>query len=55
MISQTSRPISRHRMASSLTRAMFTLRKMFSKSFSISAARVEVARLTRSGRSSIRE
>ena len=37
MTSQTSIFIRSHRMASSFTSAMFTLRKMFSRSFVISA------------------
>jgi len=40
MISQTSRPSRSHIRATSLTRPMFTLRKVFSSSFTISAARV---------------
>ncbi len=37
MTSQMSMPMRSHSMASSLTRAMLTLRKMFSRSFVISA------------------
>ena len=48
MISHTDSPSLRHRMASSFTRAMFTLRKMFSKSFTISAACGEETGTTRS-------
>ena len=38
MTSQTSKPSLRHMIAISLTRPMFTLRKVFSRSFTISAA-----------------
>jgi len=44
--SQTSMSIFRHIRASSLTRPMFTLRKVFSSSFTISATRVELTSTT---------
>ena len=46
--SQTDMPSRRHMMASSLTSAMLTLRKVFSKSFTISATCVEDTGTTRS-------
>ena len=48
MTSQTSRSIRSHRSASWLTNAMFTLRKMFSRSLAISAASGEESSTTRS-------
>ena len=48
MISQTDSPRRRHMMASSLARAMLTLRKMFSKSLTISAACGDETGTTRS-------
>ena len=45
--SQTSTPIRRHSIFNSLTKAMFTQRKIFSRSLVISAARVELTGTTR--------
>ena len=44
--SHGSTPIFRHAKASSLARAMFTLRKVFSRSFAVSATRGLDARKT---------
>jgi len=46
MTSQTSRPIRSHRRASWFTRAMFTFRKMFSRSFASSAASGDDSEMT---------
>src|SRR3989338_8219964 len=46
MISQTLRPILWHIRASSFTMAILTLRKVFSRSFTISAERVEETGIT---------
>ena len=46
MTSQTSTPRRSHMSATSLTRPMFTLRKVFSSSFTISAVWVEETGIT---------